>query len=284
MPRGFYSALFILIFVGACASSAPSPRHNPMQYVIGLIEENGWVMSSVPSRPMPLTVIAPARRNIEDVVYVYVEGDGAAWRNRSTPSSNPTPYNPLAFKLAIRHAQTLGGGVAYLARPCQYRTNDPICVDNKWWTTHRFAPDVIAATNDAVTDIKKMYGASRVVLVGYSGGGAVVTLVAARRDDVAGIITVAGNLDVDAWTQHHKVSPLSGSMNPAAIATNLRNVPQYHLVGADDKIVPELVARSYQSASGEGRGDTPIVQIMDGYDHVCCWVENWGDIIKRVAF
>ena len=54
--------------------------------------------------------------NNEEVV-VYIEGDGLSWIDRFTPSSDPTPKNPLAFKLAKLDPNQ---NVIYLARPCQY--------------------------------------------------------------------------------------------------------------------------------------------------------------------
>jgi hypothetical protein len=66
---------------------------------------------------------------------------------------------------------------------------------------------VISASNQAVDALKQRYGAQEIVLVGYSGGGAVAALVAARRTDVVRLVTVAGNLDHLAWTHLHSVPP-----------------------------------------------------------------------------
>ena len=84
----------------------------------------------------------------------------------------------------------------------------------RYWTTHRFAPEVIRASDLALDRLKTLFGAQRLVLVGYSGGAAVALLVAARRHDMGQIITVAGNLDHQAWTHYHHVQALSGSLNP----------------------------------------------------------------------
>ena len=40
-----------------------------------------------------------------------------SWVDRFTPSSNPTPTNPLAFKMALVDESE---NIIYLARPCQY--------------------------------------------------------------------------------------------------------------------------------------------------------------------
>jgi pimeloyl-ACP methyl ester carboxylesterase len=63
--------------------------------------------------------------------------------------------------------------------------------------------------------LKQRSGSTRLTLVGYSGGGTIAVLLAARRSDVAEVITVAANLDVGYWTQRDGLSPLTGSLDPA---------------------------------------------------------------------
>ncbi len=72
-------------------------------------------------------------------------------------------------------------------------------------------------------------------LVSYSGGGAVATLVAARRNDVHNLVTVAGVLDHELWTRNHHLSPSTGSLNLADVWPGLTNIAQSQDVGlADD--------------------------------------------------
>lgn len=230
----------------------------------------GWEQGVVDAGLFHLTMFYASSTTEVETVYIYIEGDGLAWLNRSTPSLNPTPTNPVALDLALKH----GAGAVYLARPCQYGgADDAPCADNKWWTSGRFAPEVIDATAMAVDRIKGIYGARNVVLVGYSGGGAVAALVAARRADVAELVTVAGNLDTGAWTALHNVSPLSGSLNPADQWAALRHIPQRHFVGGADKAVPPQIAHAYAAHFPEGQ--RPAIIEREGYDHSCCWVDNW---------
>jgi len=104
-------------------------------------------------------------------VHLYIEGDGFAWVTPSQPSRDPTPFNPTALKLTAADPAV---NVAYLARPCQYipMTRNPAC-DQSWWTDRRFGPEVINAMNDAITQIARQAPGQPLVLVGYSGGGAV---------------------------------------------------------------------------------------------------------------
>jgi len=205
---------------------------------------------------------------------VYIEGDGKAWLSRTRPSSDPTPDDPISFHLAAadRHSP-----VMYLARPCQFvekgqRRN---CI-LPFWTSARFSEPVISDLNQVLNQVKKTVGAKRFELVGYSGGGAVALLLAARRVDVDLVITIAGNLDHVFWTQYHKVSPLRDSLNPADFATKLQAVKQIHIVSNSDIIVPPAVAQSYVSKMD----DTRRVQVItvDGVSHT----DNWDQIVLEI--
>jgi pimeloyl-ACP methyl ester carboxylesterase len=58
-------------------------------------------------------------------------------------------------------------------------------------------------------------GADRVVWLGYSGGGVLAMLLAARVPETIGVVTIAANLDVQAWAAQQGGSPLIGSLDPA---------------------------------------------------------------------
>lgn len=258
----------ILLVLGACGASLESRiRHGEQRAA-----QQGWIRTSLPTGSFALVAFLPQQPAAAETAYIYIEGDGAAWRDAATPSLNPTPRQPVALELALQH----GAGAAYLARPCQYVANDPACADNRWWTSHRFAPEVITASDRAIEAIKQRYRASHVVLIGYSGGGAVAALVAARRSDVSGLVTVAGNLDTQAWTALHDVEPLTGSLNPADYWALLQHIPQTHYVGTKDKIVPPAIAESF--AARFPAGHRPMIRRMEGYDHQCCWIEHWPEL------
>ncbi|WP_414683398.1 lipase family protein, partial [Methylophaga sp. UBA5088] len=139
---------------------------------------------------------------------IYIEGDGLAWLNRRKISSDPTPVDPLVLKLAVHDKQAV-----YLARPCQYVKSDRC--DKKLWTSARFSTEVVESMNQAVTELKNQFQASSLRLIGYSGGGAIATLLAAERNDVDQLVTVTGNLDTTAWTEMQHISALTDSLNPA---------------------------------------------------------------------
>jgi pimeloyl-ACP methyl ester carboxylesterase len=242
-----------------------------------LAGEQGWRHERVDAGKFSLTAFHKGLEREAGELVVYIEGDGDAWRNRFTLARDPTPRNPLALKLALRDPAP---AVAYLARPCQHTTDETRrgC-HPAYWSSHRYAEAVIAAMNAAVDHLKDKAAAASVALVGFSGGGAVAALVAARRDDVSYLLTVAGNLDHAAWTAHHELAPLGGSLNPADAAADLRALPQVHFVGADDEIVPRQIAAGYLARLGSG-APARLISVPDA-DHDCCWVEAWPDLLGR---
>lgn len=214
-------------------------------------------------------LLAYRREARGDLLTVYLEGDGAPWPSPSRPPADPTPPDPLALRLA---AADPAGPVAWIARPCQYAvlTLQADC-DSRYWRGARYGEEVVAALDLAITALAGSAGASRVVLVGHSGGGAVAALVAARRTDVAALVTVGGVLDAARWTALHRVSPLAASLDPIDAAARTAGIPQRHYVGTRDAITPPLLAESFSARAG-----TPSSAIrVEGRDHVCCWTEDW---------
>jgi pimeloyl-ACP methyl ester carboxylesterase len=204
---------------------------------------------------------------------VYLEGDGFAFVTPGQPSMDPTPQDPVALRLALAHPA--GGGVAWLARPCQYSQEDRgRGCSQPLWTTRRWAPEVLTASNAALDRLKAQLGAQRLVLVGYSGGGALAALLAARRDDVVGLITVAANLDLAAWVARDRLAPLVGSLDPALeAAPRLGRLRQWHFSGAEDRVTGADLARAFARRLPAG---TPVrLETVPGFDHECCWVRDW---------
>lgn len=263
--------LLLVITLYGCASNSPVDRK---QYADSLASNHHWQAQALTSGQFVLAAYVPAIVEPADHLTIYFEGDGQAWLSPSQPSFDPTPRNPVGLELAVRHPNN---AVAYLARPCQYlRDIDASCMQ-AYWTSRRFAPEVIEASNLAVDELKTRFRARKLTLVGYSGGGAVAALVAARRHDVVQLMTLAGNLDHVAWTTEHRIEPLSGSLNPADEWRNLARIRQILYVGEKDTNIDLGVTESYTSRFFATR--RPEIIVMPGFDHHCCWVEHWPDLI-----
>jgi dienelactone hydrolase len=141
------------------------------------------------------------------------------------------------------------------------------------WTTRRFAPEVVAAVDAAIDHVRAQTPDRALVLVGYSGGGVVAALVAARRHDVALLITVAAPLDPAEWTRRMGMSPLEGSDSPVAHVGALAGIPQVDFAGARDATVPVGTIRSEIDALGPG---APVrLVVVPDFDHHCCWARDW---------
>jgi len=207
---------------------------------------------------------------------VYIEGDGFAWRSIDEPSLNPTPHKALGLGLA---SYDTAANVAYIARPCQFTPleDDPNCGSDAYWTGKRFAPEVVASINQAVSYYMAKSGAKRVHLVGYSGGAAIAALLAMSRTDVDSLRTVAGNLDTEAFNLFHGVSAMPESLNPIKIAPNLALLPQEHFVGDQDETVPPAIADSFASWSPHCATVTHV-----NATHEEGWLAFWPSAVGRI--
>jgi len=265
-------ALALILSLDACAGA--QARRDA---VAETIAKAGWSQGILDAGSFELYAAWQPGRTAETLT-VYLEGDGFAYLDASHPSQDPTPIDPLALRLALVDAQS--EAVAYLGRPCQYvmPAHGRGC-SWPYWTLRRYAPEVVDSTGRAIDQLKAQVGAKRVLLVGYSGGGALAALLAARRPDVAGLVTVAANLDLAYWTHRDGLSPLTGSLDPAQEAGRLGTVPQLHFAGGRDRVVGADVTRSFLAHLSAG--NLARVEVLPEADHHCCWVEDWPKLRAR---
>ena len=270
-----YSLLGLLLLLSSCISH---PIANYANSADNLAANHDWHQLKINTDNFVLISYLPKRIDSNDMVTIYIEGDGTSWLTRSIVSNNPTPNNPIGLKLALRHPNN---AVAYLSRPCQYV--DQVDWGNcnaAYWTNKRFSPEVIEDSNQAIETIKQKFSAKHVILVGYSGGGAIAALVASGRQDVVQLVTVAGNLDHNAWTKLHFISPLNDSLNPADAWQTLQDIPQLHLVGSLDKNMPVEIAESYAERLPER--NRPLIKVIPNADHSCCWESQWPALLTTL--
>ncbi len=206
---------------------------------------------------------------------VYIEGDGRVWLSKNRLADDPTPFHPMTLQLATLDSSP---NIVYLGRPCQYDSHaiEKPC-EPTYWSNKRFSEEVIVSMNEAIDVLVKKINASGVHLVGYSGGGAVAVLLAARRQDIASIRTIAGNLDPAALNVHHGVSLLKGSLDPMEAAQKISDIPQRHFIGSRDTVVLPFVSQNFLRASGNSR----CVKITEvrGATHHTGWIEEWKKLV-----
>ncbi|NWB46007.1 alpha/beta hydrolase family protein [Pseudomonas gingeri] len=269
--KGSNRALFtcLCVLLGILAGCADPNRHaETLAHTAHLqreqVDTDSFVLTSFYriTRPdLPLTL--------------YIEGDGLAWRSRTTPSENPTPHQAEGLALA---AADPAANVVYLARPCQFTplAISPRC-DKAYWTQKRFAEEVVVAMNQAVSHFALQVPGQRIHLVGYSGGAALAVLIAARRSDVASLRTVAGNLDHAEVNRLHHVSAMPESLNAIDVAPHVALIPQLHFSGADDSVVPPVIAQRFVSAAASRCAQS---QIVPGMSHESDWARLWPALLK----
>jgi hypothetical protein len=268
------SFCFMLV---SCTATYTRKIPHKTQKVIDQAQNKGWQAARYPinnSFIISTYEFLPATSS-EKIVHAYIEGDGNSWESKYKLSKNPTPKHPLALQLALSDPHPL---VVYLARPCQYtpHTLDKKC-DAKYWSSHRYAPEVVTALNETLNQIKTKQGNQKFVLVGYSGGGAIATLIAANRQDVHKLITVAADLDHRILNEYHQTTPLSGSLNPIHAAPKLKNLSQDHWSGKKDRVVPSWMAAHFNKSV-----DSPLSQhyVLAHATHHQGWSQAWPDILK----
>lgn len=269
----FFLVFAILLEIIACARISPGLRKdNAYELAISA----GFSPELIQASEFKLQTFSRNLQNNAEELVIYMEGDGLAWRRKNKISSDPTPVSPLALQLAI---QDPSEHVLYIARPCQFLTEDDLAnCHPRYWTSHRYAEEVLQSIDEVIDEIKTRTNFNKFKIVGYSGGGVIATLLAATREDIAVLVTVAANLDHFAWTKHHSVSPLTGSLNPIDYRKKLQTVSQLHFVGDEDEIVPSFLAEEFLDRMDNG--NNIHLEIVSGFDHQCCWVAAWPDLLK----
>jgi len=218
----------------ACACSAdPTARHAAAAAARGLQAE------SVAGAGFTHRVYAAARSGAaadSSVLHVYYGGDGSPFLDGRRIARDPTPRRPLTLALMQQDPFP----AVFIGRPC-YHGLLAGC-DSALWTVARYSPAVVESMAAATSRVIEARAPARVVLVGYSGGGALALLVAERLDRIDAVVTVAANLDVAAWTQRHGYTPLHESLDPADVAGSRADLAHLHLSGSADDNVPPATA------------------------------------------
>ena len=269
--RGIVGVVSIIALLLGC-TKVPT-RKERILVPLSLVSDKSTIQQNIQTSSFAFFTLQKVNYACRDIK-VYIEGDGLAWMTRRRISDDPTPVNPLAVSLMNVDDSNCK---IYMARPCQYIKQD-IC-EKKYWTSDRFSTEIIQSFNEALDNLKVNYKNHSFTLIGYSGGGAVATLLSAKRDDVSRLITVAGNLDTDAWVKLHHISTLSNSLNPANYTGRLYKIPQYHLIGKSDKIMPQDIFLSYKSRFKRKRN---IHYGLYDASHTKNWKEQYKHFLQTV--
>ena len=264
--REWLWSCLVVMLLAACAT--PSARIERIAADAGLRQE---VVRGADFRHLVLyrRDEVAARR-----LHVYIDHDGKPWIGGTRVASDPSPRTPLALEFMLQDP----AAAIYVGRPCHFgAAGQPGC-HPLIWTHARYGEAVVASMAAVIEQWLSKTGRTELVLIGYSGGGTLASLLAARLPQTVGLLTIAANLDVDAWTALHRYSPMIGSLDPAQSDALDSHIVQHHHVGVRDRNVPpELLARFVAKEPGARLFMHP------DFDHVCCWVAAWPRLLDELS-
>jgi len=209
-----------------------------------------------------------------DMLVVFIEGDGSPWvEGGRAMASDPTARVPLALELAALTPLS----ILYLGRPCYLLAVRPPECSERLWTAERYSQQVVDSMVVATDSYARAHGFARVLLVGYSGGATLATLMADKVPRTVGVVSIAGNLDPDSWARLHGYLPLEGSLNPALRPPLPAELRQWYLVGLRDTNVPAAATERYLRRVPADR-----IRSWPDFDHVCCWKRAWPTILREI--
>ncbi len=257
------ASIWLFTLVAGCASNA--------QRIDALARSAELERFVIESNQLRSLVYLRAMPSDDSRLVVFLEGDGQPWHAGIVPNEDPTTRDPLALELLLRTP----GKAAYVARPCYQAVPSDRC-SYELWTNARYSESIVNAMVSAIIETSSRAETQELVLVGHSGGGVLAVLIAERMKSVVAVVTIAANLDIDAWTKHHQYLPLSGSLNPAR---SDREHPwiEVHLAGRKDVVVPSDTTNAYfERYPGAHRWT------FEEHGHKCCWVEEWEQLRDKI--
>ena len=262
--RYLLSALFaILTLLGACSS--PAKKFDDTAASLGL--QRDVVMGAAFHH-----VLFWRNGESNRTLHVYLDGDGTPVR-AGQPAQDPTPRNSLMLRLLALDP----GPAVYVGRPCYHGLAETPGCSNDLWTTARYSERVVSSLATAISGVMAAGGYDRISFFGHSGGGTLAMLLAERFPATSTIVTIAANLDIDAWADHHDQPRLTVSLNPASRPPLRDGVLQRHYVGGRDRVVPPtLITPGVREPNAK-----PVV--VDDYDHLCCWTKRWPRIVAEIV-
>ncbi len=257
----------ILLAISLLLQSCTSPT----ELLLRQSSDLGFTHRTFIVQGFQLEAFAKENAEQEGVLHVYLEGDGLPWWSEYSISADPTPRNPLMLRLmALDRSPSL-----YLGRPCYNGHAQDLGCSPLLWTNRRYAPEVLAAMEEALTVFLHGRRYSGLIWLGHSGGGALALLLAQRFPATRAVVTVAGNAEIDVWADLHEYSRLQGSLNPADFQAG--EYPETHYLGGRDEIIPPSV---FQPILQKRRNAKVVV--IPGFSHVCCWDSLWPKILNEL--
>lgn len=231
-----------------------------------IASENQWQITKLESDLFEHIVISKPRLG-DGPLFVFIEGDGRPWIMRHIVSDDPTPSKILT----LNFMKNTPFDSIFIGRPCYFGLAETKNCSKKFWTSHRYSPEIITSMAEIINKVR--LPSQTLTIVGHSGGGSIATLLATKIPPPLNIITIAANLDTDAWVRLHGYHPLHGSLNPISHAIP-EEILHIHFAGGKDTNIPAKQIKSFTERHN-GR-----YWIQPTFDHACCWSKEWDTILK----
>jgi pimeloyl-ACP methyl ester carboxylesterase len=244
--------------------SAPSA---PAQSTVGAqnTTNTGATLWVTTTQRIKSKIYENARLSQHPIVVVVVHGD-------SSDGTPPTYQYRFAERAAAAISDTV---VAAVLRPGYSDGEDTSDGLRGLTTGDNWTPEIVNAVAAVLAELKDRYRPRRVILVGYSGGAAIVgNLLGQQGTAVDGALLVSCPCDVAAWRKHMQAvkggtiweRPVR-SLSPLTLVDRVpTSMKIWLLVGSDDQRTPATLTLAYADAL-RNRNVAVNVTIAPGLGH-----------------
>src|ERR1700704_3307720 len=199
------------------------------------------------------------------ILIVVVHGDAS--------DGSPSTYH---YRFAEKAAATIPDAVVAAGLRPGYSDGEDSSEGMRGFATgDNWAPEVVNAVATVLAELKDRYHPRRVILVGHSGGAAIVgNLMGQHKTAADGALLVSCPCDVTAWRKHMQ-SVKGGaiwerpvrSLSPLALVDRVSaSAKLWLLVGSDDQTTPSALTLAYAEAL-RNRNVAVNVTIAPGLSH-----------------
>lgn len=266
-PLSIFFSLILIVSLNACTSpsadfhNTAAAKHFNVSYL------------TTPLFHHTLYTNNAALKSSSKTLHIYLDGDGSPWLKNRWIAIDPTSRKKMILDLmSMDKAPSL-----LLGRPCYYGLHATLGCHPRYWTSHRYAEEIVQSMKDAlIAWLAQHPNFINVTFIGYSGGGTLAVLLVPHFTQTRQVITIAANLDINAWAKRHGYSPLLGSLNPISQPKLNSSIKQLHFAGGKDTNVPASIITSYVDKQQSAK-----VLILKNQAH-CCWDMQWLSILAII--
>ena len=257
--------------VGSCGSQQSEPTDN----------DGGatrWI--EVPAGRLKTRVYTGTTTSKSPVLVLVLHGD--------LPEPAPSYQYEFAKLVATKLENVVAAG---MLRP-GYRdpTGDQSAGDMGRAVADNYTPEVVDAVAVAARELSDAHHARAFVLVGHSGGGAIVADVLGRHPGLArGAVLVGCGCDPSAWRARRRAetgNPMFDGPTRSLLPLNLardvaRGTVVRMVVGEDDDVAPPADSHAYATALRE-RGIDVSVDVVPGLGHNILFAPRVFDALANI--